>query len=186
MSKYKRIIVAGKGGSGKDHLVKLLKDRGFIYSVSHTSRPPREGEIDGLDYYFVSYDEANEMSISGKFYECVIFNNWFYGTSLDEFYRANLFIMTPSGIGKLKPEDREQSLVVYIDIDRETRRSRLSNRRDSDNAERRIKADDIDFSDFCDYDIRIEDPNFSIDEVLEKIKNISPKIFPFKPTNPLN
>lgn len=170
MSKYKRIIVAGKGGSGKDHLVKLLKDRGFIYSVSHTSRPPREGEIDGSDYYFVSYEEANEMSLNGKFYECVIFNDWFYGTSLDEFYRANLFIMTPSGIGKLKPEDREQSYIIFIDIDENTRRERLNGRRDADSVERRLREDSRDFECFSDFDCTITNPNFNIDDVLEKIK----------------
>lgn len=171
MSKYKRIIVAGKGGSGKDYLVKLLKDRGFIYSVSHTSRPPREGEIDRLDYYFVSYDEANEMSLNGKFYECVIFNNWFYGTSLDEFYRANLFIMTPSGIAKLKPEDRAESYIIFIDIDENTRRERLNGRRDADNVERRLKEDAKDFECFSDFDCTITNPNFDLyDIVLEKIK----------------
>ena len=44
---WRRIIIAGKGGSGKDHLVKLLKGKDLIYSVSHTSRPSREGEFNG-------------------------------------------------------------------------------------------------------------------------------------------
>jgi guanylate kinase len=166
---WRRIIIAGKGGSGKDYLVKLLKDKGLTYSVSHTSRPSRDGEFDGVDYYFVTYEEAMRMANSGDFYEWVEFNNWFYGTSLDEFYRANLFIMTPSGIEKLKPEDRKESFIIFIDIDEDILRKRLAGRNDADKAERRIDADREDFKNFFDFDCIITNPNFTVDEVLEKI-----------------
>lgn len=166
---WRRIIIAGKGGSGKDYLVKLLKEKELIYSVSHTSRPPREGEFNGVDYYFVTYDQALNMANSGDFYEYVEFNGWFYGTSLDEFYRANLFIMTPSGIEKLKPEDREKSLIIFIDIDEDILRERLALRNDADKAERRIEADREDFKNFSDFDCIITNQNFTLEEVLEKI-----------------
>lgn len=167
---WRRIIIAGKGGSGKDYLVKLLRQDGLVYSVSHTSRPKRSGEIDGVDYYFSDYEECIRMANSGKFYEYVEFNNWFYGTSLDEFYRANLFIMTPSGIKKLNPDDRKDSLIIYIDIDEDTLRGRLSQRGDADNVERRISADREDFKNFSDFDCIIKNPNFTLDEVREKIR----------------
>jgi guanylate kinase len=168
-SNWRRIIIAGKGGSGKDYLVKLLREKELIYSVSHTSRPPREGEFNGVDYYFVTYEQALNMANAGDFYEYVEFNGWFYGTSLDEFYRANLFIMTPSGIAKLKPEDREKSLIIFIDIDEDILRERLALRNDSDKAERRINADREDFKNFSDFDCIITNQNFTLDEVLEKI-----------------
>lgn len=167
---WRRIIIAGKGGSGKDYLVKLLRDEGLTYSVSHTSRPKRSGEIDGVDYYFSDYEECIRRANSGEFYEYVEFNNWFYGTSLDEFYRANLFIMTPSGIEKLKPEDRKESFIIYIDIDEDTLKRRLSERRDADNVDRRIEADRKDFKNFSDFDCIIENPNFTLDEVWKKIR----------------
>lgn len=166
---WRRIIIVGKGGSGKDYLVRLLKERDLIYSVSHTSRPSREGEFNGVDYYFISYEEAMKMVDQKEFYEWVEFNTWFYGTSLDEFYRANLFIMTPSGIAKLKPEDRKESLIIFIDIDEDTLRKRLTGRNDADKAERRIDADRKDFKTFSDFDHIIKNPNFTIAEVLEKI-----------------
>jgi guanylate kinase len=166
---WRRIIISGKGGSGKDYLVKLLKEKGLTYSVSHTSRPPRAGEFNGVDYYFVSYEEALGMANSGDFYEWVEFNTWFYGTSLDEFYRANLFIMTPSGIEKLKPQDREESLIIFIDIDENVLRERLALRNDADKAERRIDADREDFKNFSDFDCIITNQNFTLGEVLEKI-----------------
>ena len=95
------------------------------------------------------------------FYEAVYFNNWFYGTSIKEFYSSNLFIMTPKGISKLKPEDREESIVVYLNIDEETRKRRLQERRDADDVERRLQADFHDFHEFEDFDYEIKDPSFT-------------------------
>ncbi len=89
----KRLIIVGKGGSGKDHLRKILVEKGFKYCISHTTRPIREGEENGKDYWFIESSKLIEMAES--FYEGVFFNNWFYGTSMDEFNRSNLFIMTP-------------------------------------------------------------------------------------------
>lgn len=168
--KYKRVIIAGKGGSGKDYLRKMLVDLGFRYCVSHTTRPPREGEINGKDYYFISIDSAAHHYIANDlFYEYVIFNDWVYGTSKEEFNRSNLFIMTPSGIQKIKPEDRNESFIVFIDIDEDILRKRLSERNDADKAERRIEADREDFKNFSDFDCIINNHDFTIDEVVEKI-----------------
>jgi guanylate kinase len=154
----KRLIIVGKGGSGKDHLRKILVERGFKYCVSHTTRPIREGEQNGKDYWFIKGSELTSMA--DKFYEAVFFNDWFYGTSIDEFNRSNLFIMTPGGIAKLSKSDREESTIVYLNIDEETRKTRLAARRDADDVKRRLDADYADFLDFKDFDYEIKDPNF--------------------------
>lgn len=158
----KRLIIVGKGGSGKDYLRKKLEERGFKYCVSHTSRPPREGEVNGKDYHFISLDTAiHEFIEKGRFYEHVVFNGWVYGTSLDEFNSSNLFIMTPSGLASMRIQDREESFVVYLDIPEDVRRDRLSKRNDADKLERRLQADYEDFKWFFDYDARITDPLFN-------------------------
>ncbi len=110
MNNKKRLIIIGKGGSGKDHLRKILVESGFKYCISHTTRPIREGEENGKDYWFV--ESSKLVSMADDFYEAVFFNDWFYGTSLNEFYSSNLFIMTPRGVEKLKPEDREESTIL--------------------------------------------------------------------------
>ena len=51
-----KIIIVGPGGSGKDFLRKKMVNRGFEYGVSFTSRPPREGEEEGVDYYYRDED----------------------------------------------------------------------------------------------------------------------------------
>jgi dephospho-CoA kinase len=83
--------------------------------------------------------------------------------------------MTPSGISQLSTEDRSESIIVYVDIDEVTRRERMSKRRDADDVDRRIKADEKDFLNFIDYDLSITDPAFNripkeLYSVLKKIE----------------
>ncbi len=167
----KRIIIVGKGGSGKDYLRKNLEMLGYNYCTSHTTRPPREGEVNGVDYFFISNSEAEGLISEDSFYEYVTFNNWIYGTSKSEFYSSQLFIMTPSGLKKLLPEDRLESFVVYLDIDEDIRRNRLMQRNDADNVERRLGADHRDFEGFKDYDLIITNPTFdTFLEIIEESK----------------
>ena len=92
------------------------------------------------------------MSASGDFIEHTLFNGWIYGTSKDEFLRSELFILTPSGISQLSEKDRSDSFIIYIDIDEDTRRKRMSERKDADSVERRLEADEKDFRNFSDFD----------------------------------
>ena len=159
----KRVIIVGKGGSGKDHLRKSLSEMGYKYCVSHTSRPSREGEEDGVDYFFVTIEKVSDPDFLEKnFYEWVTFNGWFYGTSVSEFKQSDLLIMTPSGVEKLRHEDREDSHIIYLDIPEDIRRQRLLSRRDADDVERRLAADQADFLNFNDYDEQITDPFFNL------------------------
>ena len=137
----KRIILVGKAASGKDNLRKRFENQGFKYGVTYTTRPPREGEVDGEDYYFITDSVANNMIDTNLFYEYVHFNGWIYGTPISEFYGSDLFIMTPKGVSKIKPEDRKNAFIIYLDIDSETRLERLKYRdMPGDSAERRIIA----------------------------------------------
>lgn len=167
----KRLIIVGKGGSGKDHMRKMLQDQGFRYCISHTTRPPRKEETNGDDYFFISLDSAiHDFILKDKFYEYVIFNEWLYGTSKEQFERSNLFIMTPSGISKMDQKDRDESLIVYLDIVEPIRKHRLLLRRDADDVERRLKADESDFKDFKNFDERITDPFFrDLTSLIDKI-----------------
>jgi dephospho-CoA kinase len=69
--------------------------------------------------------------------------------------------MTPIGVSHIKPEDRNDCTIFYIDIPSKVRRERLLNRyMPGDSIERRIEADAYDFSKFTDFDIKINNPNF--------------------------
>jgi len=76
-------IVAAPSGAGKTSLVKALveRDSRIMVSVSHTTRAPREGEVDGKDYNFIGMDEFKQMVEAGLFLEhAQVFDN-FYVTS---------------------------------------------------------------------------------------------------------
>ena len=102
-----KIIIVGPGGSGKDFLRKKMVDKGFKYGVSFTSRPPREGEEEGIDYYY--RDENFFDSNPDIFLELQKFNGWRYGISKGEFSVKNLFILSPAGLRILqqKPEGKD-------------------------------------------------------------------------------
>ena len=157
----KRIILCGHAASGKDHLRKRLEQKGYEYALSYTTRPPRENETPGTDYRFITEAQAQELIRGGEFYEWVRFNDWIYGTTKEQFYSKNLFIMTPRGLMHLKPQDRQESLIIFIDIPESIRHERLQSREmPGDTIERRMEADRLDFRSFKDYDIRITNPDF--------------------------
>ena len=77
------IILSSPSGAGKTTLTRLLseKNKNLEISISHTTRVPRENEIDGRDYYFTNKDEFKKLIEKNSFFEyATVFNNY-YGTS---------------------------------------------------------------------------------------------------------
>ena len=158
----KKFVIVGKGGSGKDYLVKTLEKAGFKANVSFTTRPKRDGEEDGKDYNFLDR-ETFELAIKeGDFQEYDEFNGWYYGTSAMKFKSCDIFIKTPRGVAKMSPEERKSCVVIFLDIQKGIRKKRLSKRTgyDMDSVDRRLKADTDDFRDFKDFDVRIINHEF--------------------------
>jgi len=80
------LVLCGPSGAGKSTLIKrLMKERAsrFGFSVSHTTRKPREGEIDGVDYHFVSKEYMQDVISQGKFVETAEVHGNYYGTSYE-------------------------------------------------------------------------------------------------------
>lgn len=76
-------IISAPSGAGKTSLVKALLEStaGIGVSVSHTTRAPRPGEVDGRDYYFVSQAEFQNLQRQEQFLEHAQVFDHFYGTS---------------------------------------------------------------------------------------------------------
>jgi guanylate kinase len=76
-------VVAAPSGTGKTTVCLALRerDRQLLLSVSHTTRKPRAGERDGVDYHFVSEPEFQRLIAQRAFLECAIYNGNHYGTS---------------------------------------------------------------------------------------------------------
>ena len=80
------IVVSGFSGSGKGTLMKELLTRSpdtYALSISSTTRSPREGEVDGREYFFVSKDEFEKMIAKGELIEYARYVENYYGTPRD-------------------------------------------------------------------------------------------------------
>ena len=173
--KKEKLIILGKSGSGKDYLMRKLVEKNLVGCLKSTTRPQRKNEIQGITYNFISDSDFTSLINESKFLAYQTFNvtpenrepeTWYYGITLEEFQRAQVFIMTPGEFKNLTPEMRKGCFVVYLDIDRSIRESRLLGRQDkNDSITRRLDADDIDFQEYKDYDLKITDPEFSADDV---------------------
>lgn len=166
-----RLILVGKAGSGKDYFRDYLKGIELL-DVSYTTRPPRDGEVDGYTYNFVDKNYFLAMKENDGFQEAVEFNGWYYGTSRHNWDTKTIFIMTPSGTKHIPKEDRSQCIFVYFDIPIEVRRGRLAKRSDADSVERRLEADEKDFAEFKDFDIRVTNPTFDPERLLTTIYSL--------------
>lgn len=76
-------IISAPSGAGKTTILKqVLKDLdGLIFSVSHTTRAPRPGEVDGVDYHFVTQQEFEAFIEDNAFLEWAKVHDHYYGTS---------------------------------------------------------------------------------------------------------
>lgn len=105
MDKIKLLALFGESGAGKNSiqhwLIKNLENTHKV--ISYTTRPPRDNEKDGEEYYFISNDEFINLLLKDKLLEYSVFNNWQYGTSIDVFdlQKINIGIFNPRSIEKL-------------------------------------------------------------------------------------
>ena len=78
------LLLSGPSGAGKSTLIQtiLRHQKDVYFSISTTTRPKREGEVDGRDYYFVSKEEFEKEIEAGMFLEWAKVHDNYYGTSL--------------------------------------------------------------------------------------------------------
>jgi guanylate kinase len=177
MNKSEKIILLGKSGSGKDYLTRKLIEKGLKPCIKTTTRPMRINEIQNVSYNFIDDSKFESLLNDGRFLFHQTFlvtptnkspQKWYYGITKEEFNNSQVFIMTPGEISQIEESDRKKCFVVYLDIDRKVREQRLSFRNDqNDSIKRRLDADELDFLNFKDYDLKITDPEFTANEVYE-------------------
>ena len=157
------IILSSPSGAGKTTLVKLLSERkGFVTSVSHTTRTPRPNEVDGKDYHFVNNDKFEKMVNNKEFLEYAkVFKN-FYGTTksniIEELNKGNnvIFDIDWQGTNQIISQKLKNRLLTFFILppSRQELFKRLSNRDMKDKliAEERMKQFDKDILHWKDYD----------------------------------
>ena len=118
------LILSSPSGAGKTTLTKKIQQKyhNFKLSVSHTTRPPRENEIDGIDYHFVTKQKFENLIDSESFYEFAkIFENY-YGTTkknVDEIIKKNdiLFDIDWQGTKQLSKFKNLKFVKVFLITD---------------------------------------------------------------------
>lgn len=153
MKKYKIVALFGESASGKDTICKkIVSEYPFITHplISHTTRPPRDYEVNGVDYHFVSNVEFAEKVLDGSMLEATCFREWHYGTSLDslDIDKINIGVFNISGIECLLEDNRLDVYPIYVYASPKTRLMRsLSREQNPDCTEicRRFLSDEKDF-----------------------------------------
>jgi guanylate kinase len=147
----KIIVITAPSGAGKSTIVKkLIQQRADLeFSVSCTTRTPREGEINGKDYYFISVPEFQQRIQRGDFIEYEeVYPGQFYGSLKSEVDRIwtkrkiVLYDMDVKGAENIKKQYGNDALVIFIaPPDKETLARRLTNRNteSKDSLKKRIK-----------------------------------------------
>lgn len=133
--------MSGPSGAGKDTLVEGLKARHerLLYSVSATTRAPRPGERDGIDYFFLERAEFEKRLKTGGFLESREYNGHLYGTPrsfIDETLRAGYDVVSkPEVNGALAMQSQfPGAVLIFIVPDKFSYlRSRLEARRTETN-----------------------------------------------------
>ena len=88
-----KFILVGASGSGKTTMAGVLEEQfGLKRCVTSTTRPPREGEVDGISYHFKSEFDLKEM------FEHASFGGFEYGVSFDELKKGDFIILEPQGV----------------------------------------------------------------------------------------
>ncbi len=170
-------IISAPSGTGKSTIIRrLLKIiPGLFFSVSYTTRSPREKEINGKDYFFVSINEFENLINDNQFLEyCNVFNNY-YGTHRNQvipLIEKGLDVILDidvKGAMKIKQNFPEAILIFMLPPSIEELVSRLSKRHSNTEKDLQTRLntlkDEVQYYTYYDYLIINEHINKTIDEV---------------------
>lgn len=142
-------VVTAPSGTGKTTLLKRLlnEDAALRFSISYTTRPPRPGEVNGKDYFFVSPAEFHRLQAQGALVECVEQFGYWYGTS-KEWIAASVaeghdlvFDVDPRGGRAIKAHFPQAILIFVLPPNLQELERRLKGRGDleAEELERRLE-----------------------------------------------
>ena len=174
------LILSSPSGAGKTTLTKKIQQKyqNFKISVSHTTRSPRENEIDGVDYHFVSDDEFNKLVNNKSFYEYAKIFDKYYGTSkknVDKLIKKNdiIFDIDWQGTKQLSKFKNLNLVKIFLTTNnKQELRKRLikRNQNSTEEVEKRFEAFEEDIKHWDDYDYILINQNLEV--CFKQIENI--------------
>ena len=176
--KYEMIGICGKAGSGKDTIMRqVVSNNPSLHEiVSYTTRPMREGEAEGINYFFLTGEQFGDKVVNGEMLEATCFNDWFYGTAYDSLRKdcVNIGVFNPEGIDSVIAHKDIELVVFLIEADDKIRLLRQLNREEHPDVHeiiRRFKADELDFEDLdFHHNVLINDSESDLDYCVKVVE----------------
>lgn len=139
--KNKLFIIVGPSGTGKTTLLNELvnSDLNLKKIITYTTRHPREGEVDGVDYHFISTQVFNKMVINNEFAEYSNAYNNMYGTTKESISEEDNQIVVLDSNGVLSLSSiRKNLVIIYLQLDISKAKERILSRGLVDNLNHRL------------------------------------------------
>lgn len=111
------VVLIGASGSGKSSIEKVLADKyGYGKVISYTTRPMRDGEVNGIDYNFIDNTTFSEMIRVNLFAEYDEYSqNRLYGTLKSDYADGNkVVVLTPNGFRKIKQNCKTDNICTVL------------------------------------------------------------------------
>jgi guanylate kinase len=172
------IVICGKSGAGKDTIAARLKDLGYNFVVSHTTRPMREGESEGNPYYFINNETMMTMHANDELIEMRVyhteFGDWFYAVHKDQIKDDLKYVavLDLEGLEDFYKFFKARIKSFYIDVPDDVRTTRATARGSFHESEwnRRLLDDEIRFTahridQCCDFRIANYNLEFAMKEL---------------------
>ena len=166
------LVLVGPSASGKSAVVKeLVKSYGLEKFITCTTRGMRVGEVDGVDYHFLTAEEFSKLYSNNEFIETVYYNGNYYGTLKKEANDNKVVILEPQGLNNFV-KVLDNVFAVFLQTDEEVLKTRMIGRGDSMlEVAKRLENDRILFS--ADQLVKIEytinTTNLSVSEIADRI-----------------
>ena len=179
----KIIVIAAPSGCGKSTIINALLEGGDLnlgFSVSATTRPPREGEVDGVNYYFMSEENFRDAIAEGRFVEFEeVYPGRFYGTLRSEIDRIldeghNIILdLDVNGALSVKKLYGREALSIFIEppsIEVLRRRLEYRGTESSEVIDVRVDRAQYEISRAAEFDTAVV--NDRLDEAINTVRNI--------------
>jgi guanylate kinase len=129
-------VISAPSGTGKNTIIEMVRKdlKGLGYSISHTTRAPRKGEIDGVHYYFIGKKQFEKMIQAQEFVEWAAVYDQLYGTSISSLRNAQvsgkdvLLDLDLQGARHIKERFPDSTSIFIVPPSLQTLRERLEKR----------------------------------------------------------
>jgi guanylate kinase len=127
------IVLIGESGSGKSLVEQTLKEKfGLKKIISYTTRALRKGEVNGVDYHYISLENFKKMEEEGKLAESTKYRGNLYAVAVEDCEDDSIVVVEPNGFKQLKANPKLNILSFYIYAPKEKREERMRRREDSE------------------------------------------------------